>query len=189
MTHSKNQDNGERRLSRRKKNVDVFRISCDRQFRIVAEMQDSVHHMRINMVVDQPALIIRSLDCEMLSVPDVLCQDALSFFDELVGKRIAGGIMRDLKLSQQKSCTHLMELFRDACYNIPLAQSQLGEEQLSAMFPKISEEQLYNFFLYFKPDLANSCVRYASDSPFMSKLNKVAMPDGAGKLLAILNSR
>ncbi len=189
MTHSKNQDNGERRLSRRKKHVDVFLISCGRQFRIVAEMQDSVHHMRINMVVDQPALIIRSLDCEMLSVPDVLCQDALSFFDELVGKRIAGGIMRDLKLSQQKSCTHLMELFRDACYNIPFAQSQLGEEQLSALFPKISEEQLYNFFLYFKPDLENSCVRYASDSPFMSKLNKVPMPDGAGKLLATLNRR
>lgn len=144
MTTLEIEDKRERRICRRRKDVDVYLLPSGRQFRVVAEMQDSVHHMRINMVVDQPTLIIRSIDCEMLAVPDSLCRNALSFFDAVVGKRVAGGMMRDLKVSKHKSCTHLMELFRDACYNIPLAQSHLGEEQLSAMFPQITEEQLYN---------------------------------------------
>jgi Protein of unknown function (DUF2889) len=184
MSISENPAPNERRLCQRKKNVDVFLLPSGKQFRVFAEMQDSVHHMRINMVVDQPSLIIREIDCDMVTVPDELCRSALSDFDAFIGKRVAGGIMRDLKLSQHQRCTHLVDLFRDACYNIPLAQSQLGEEELSAMFPDITEEQLYNIFLWFKPDLENSCVRYASDSPFMCKLSNIQMPVGAEKLRA-----
>jgi len=189
MSTPKNHDFRERRLSRRQKKVDVFLLPSGKQFRVIAEMQDSVHHMRITVVIDQPSLIIRKIDCEMIAVPDELCRDALTFFDPLIGKRVAGGVMRNLKISKNQGCTHLVDLFRDACYNIPLAQSQLGEEQLTALFPGITDEQLYNIFLWFKPDLENSCIRYASDSPFMSKLNNTPMPDGAEKLRATIKSR
>ena len=64
------------------------------------------------------------------------------------------------------------------------AQSQLGKDQLAGMFPNITEEQIYNIFMHFKPELANSCVRYASGSRFMSILEDTPMPEGAEKLLA-----
>ena len=147
-------------------------------------MQDRVHHMRMTMVVNQPSLRICQIESEMFEVPDDLCRRALSFFDPVIGQRVAAGIIGHLKPSAHKGCTHLTDLFREACYNIPMAQAQLGEEQLQAAFPGLTEAQLYKIFLWFKPDLKNSCVRYAADSPFMTQLPGVKLPPGANQLKA-----
>jgi hypothetical protein len=66
-----------------------------------------------------------------------------------------------------------------------MAQSELGRQELNTMFPELSEAQLYNFFLWFRPEMRNSCVRYAEDSRFMDMLAQVKMPEGADMLRAI----
>lgn len=175
----------ERHLCNRKKNVDIFLLTPGNRLRVVAEMKDEVHHMRIHMTVNQPSLRINEIRCEMLEVPDDICRKALDFFQPLIGKRIAPGLNGQLKPVMQQGCTHLTNLFHEACYNVTLAQSVVGREELNAMFPEITEEQLYNIFLWFRPEIKNSCVRYAADSPFIDKLEHVDMPQGSEKLRAI----
>ena len=149
MTDAEHLQDGARLLCRRKKNVDVFILPGGKKFRVVAEMKDEVHHMRINMIVNQPSLRIKAIDCEMPGVPDDICLETRSFFQPLIGKRIIGGLMQDMKSLTHKACTHLVNLFHEACYNITLAQSVLGEEQLTELFPGLTQEQLFTFYLWF----------------------------------------
>lgn len=175
----------ERLLCSRRKNVEVFLMPSGKQFRVVAQMADGTHEMRINMVVNQPSLRIKMIDCKMTKAPDTLCRSAQAFFEPIIGRRVAGGLLSELKQRAPEGCTHLINLFHDACYTLPIAQSELGKEQLNAMFPGLSEAQLYNFFLWFRPEMRNSCVRYAEDSRYMDMLAQLKMPEGADKLRAI----
>ncbi len=177
----------ERLLHNRKKNVSVFLLPAGKQFRVVAELEDSVHHLRIDMIVNQPSLRITEIACEMIAVPDTLCRQAQDFFAPFIGHRIAPGFINKVKqkAGNGKGCTHLVNLFHEACYNLPMAQSVFGKEQLETMFPGLTKHQLYNFFLWFQPELCDSCVRYAKNSSFMQAVHKVEMPAGAHKLRAL----
>lgn len=175
----------ERLVCSRSKNVKVFLLPSGRQFRALAEMQDDIHHMRIEMLVNNPSLRIKEISCEMPGVPDPICRGAKDFLKPLIGRRIAPGLFRGLQVSAQQGCTHLLNLFREACDNFIGAQSILGREYCTEMFPGISEEQLYHIFLWFRPQLQNSCIRYADDSPFVDKIRNVELPAGAEKLRAV----
>jgi hypothetical protein len=175
----------ERLLCSRKKNVEVFLMPSGKQFRVVAQMADGTHEIQINMVVNQPSLRIKTIDCKMTKVPDTLCRSGQAFFEPIIGRRVAGRLLSELKQRASEGCTHLINLFHDACYTLTLAQSELGRQELNTMFPELSEAQLYNFFLWFRPEMRNSCVRYAEDSRFMDMLAQVKMPEGADMLRAI----
>jgi hypothetical protein len=172
----------ERLLCSRKKNVDVFLLPSGNQYRVIAHMEDGTHEMRLIMVVNQPSLRIKTIDCEMRKVPDTLCRSARTLFDTFIGHRIAAGLLSNLKHMAHEGCTHLINLFHDACSTLLLAQGELGREHLNAMFPGLTEDQLYKFFLWFEPEMRNSCVRYADGSPYMEMLSKVEMPKGAAEL-------
>jgi hypothetical protein len=182
MSKTEASNGKERLLCTRGKNIDVFLMPSGKQFRVIAQMADGTHDMRINMVVNQTSLRIKTIDCEMRKVPDALCRSARAFFDTFIGRRIAPGLLPELKQVAHKGCTHLINLFHDACYTLKLAQGELGREQLNTMFPGLTETQLYKFFLWFQPEMRNSCVRYAADSPYMEVIAKVEMPKGATKL-------
>ncbi|UCF91641.1 MAG: DUF2889 domain-containing protein [Desulfobacterales bacterium] len=179
----------ERLICNRKKNVDVFLLPSGKQFRAVAEMQDGVHHMRISMIVNQPSLRITAIECEMPGVPDPVCSKARNCLQAMIGKRVLPGLARELKNEAHQSCTHLLNLFHEACYNLTLAQSIFGKEELNTLFPNITEEQVFNIFLWFRPELEGSCVRYAANSPFMQKVSAVPMPPGAEKLKAVAQKK
>lgn len=185
MSSTDSANGPERLLCSRKKNVDVFLMPSGKQFRVVAQMADGTHDMRLNMIVNQPSLRIKTIDCKMTKVPDTLCRSGQAFFEPIIGRRVAAGLLSELKQRAPEGCTHLMNLFHDACYTLALAQSELGRQELMAMFPGLSEAQLYNFFLWFRPEMLNSCVRYAEDSRFMDMLAQVKMPEGADMLRAI----
>jgi hypothetical protein len=185
MNKNKINQNQERLLLNRKKNVDVYLLPSGRQFRAVAEMQDGVHHMRINMVVNQPSLRIKEIECEMLGVPDSICRDAQTCLEPLIGKRVVPGIMRGMDQVVRKGCTHLINLFHEACYNLTQAQGVYGKEDLSIYFPGITEEQIFKIFFWFRPEIKNSCVRYSKGSPFMQKVEQVELPEKAEKLRVV----
>jgi hypothetical protein len=196
MNRTKNNQNKERLLLNRKKNVDVYLLPSGRQFRAVAEMKDGVHHMRINMVVNQPSLRIKEIECEMLGVPDSICRDARTCLEPLIGKRVVPGILRGMDQMVRKGCTHLINLFHEACYNLTQAQGVYGKEDLAVYFPGITdgkedlavyfpgitEEQIFKIFFWFRPEIMNSCVRYSKDSPFMQKVEQVEVTEKAEKL-------
>jgi len=177
--------NMEKLLCSRHKRVAVSMLPTGKQLRVVAEMEDNVHHLRIDMIVNRPSLRIHSIQCEMKSIPDKICNQAHDFFNDLIGRRIKSGLLRELKLKQVKGCTHLTDLFHDACYNLTMAQGVVGKEELTEMFPDLTEAQMYNIFLIFRPDLCNSCVRYDEASSFMEKVNNAQLPEKARRLAAI----
>ena len=177
--------NQEKLLCTRKKSVDVFLLPSGRQFRAVAEMADGVHHMRINLLVNQPSLKIKEISCEMLSVPDSECREAKNCLEPLLGKKVAPGLTRELNNGTPTGCTHMINLFHEACYNLTLAQGIHGKTDLEKSFPGITEEQIYKIFLWFRPELKNSCVRYVDASPFMEKVENTQLPESAEKLKAI----
>jgi hypothetical protein len=137
------------------------------------------------MVVNQPSLRIKEIECEMLGVPASICRDAQSCLEPLIGKRVVPGIIREGNHLVRKGCTHLINLFHEACYNLTLAQSTLGKEDLAKYFPGITEEQMFKIFFWFRPELKNSCVRYLEGSPFMQKVEQVEVPENAEKLRAV----
>jgi hypothetical protein len=175
----------ERLVCSRKKDVKVFLLPSGRQFRVLAEMQDDIHHMQIEMLVNNPSLRIKEITCEMPGVPDPCCRKAVNCLQPLIDRQVGPGLTRGLQVSAEKGCTHLLNLFREACDNLLVSQGVLGREYYTEMFPGISEEQLYHIFLWFRPQLENSCVRYADKSPFMEKVRNVELPAGAEKFRAV----
>lgn len=175
----------EKLLSSRHKRVAVSMMPSGKQMHVVAEMKDSAHHLRIDMVVNRLSLRISSIQCNMPSIPDKVCRKAHNFFDHLIGRCVKHGLMSELRQKKINGCTHLTDLFHDACYNLTMAQSVVGKEELTARFPDITEEQMYNIFILFRPELCNSCVRYAETSPFMEKVRSARRPEEAEKLAAI----
>ena len=189
MDKTKKTRNKERKLYNRKKNTDVYLLPSGRQFRAVVEMQDGLHHMRLDMIVNQPSLRIREIKCEMPGVPDAICRKAQDCLAPLVGKRVAPGIMHGMEQVTHEGCTHLINLFHEACYNLTQAQSVTGREELPTVFPGIEEEQLYKIFFWFRPDMKNSCIRYNEDSPFLQRVQQIKAPEGAEKLRAIAKAK
>src|SRR5208337_5689092 len=187
MFYSKESQAPERLLCERRKSVKVLLLPSGRQFRAIAEMEDEVHHLRLNIVVNRPSLKIEEIHCEMPGVPDAICRQAARFFDPLIGCCVRPGLMNELKASPQSGCTHLLNLFHEACYNLTFARGVRGREQIRAMFPDIiTEEQLFSMFLWFRPELHNSCVRYADGSPFMESVRNAKMPARAEKIRAVV---
>ncbi len=173
----------ERRLCTRRKNVDIFLLPLIRKLHVVAEMEDNIHHLRIDMIVNQTSLRITAITCDMPSVPDQICQQACDNFDHLIGQRVVPGLARRIKQKATVGCTHLSNLFHDACYNLILAQGVVTEENLIAEYPGISESQIYNIFMRFRPELRNSCIRYANTSPFMEIVDSASLPENFPKSL------
>lgn len=185
MDKNKTSGHMEKLLSSRHKRVAVFMLPSGKHMHVVAEMKDSAHHLRIDMVVNRLSLRISSIQCSMPSIPDKVCRKAHNFFDDLIGRCVKPGLMSELRQKKVNGCTHLTDLFHDACYNLTMAQCVVGKEELTAKFPDITKEQMYNIFILFRPELCNSCVRYAETSAFMEKVRNARLPEEAEKLAAI----
>lgn len=161
----------------RHKRMDVFSLPMSKQLRVVAEMKDSIHHLQIDMIVDQPSLRICSITCDMQSIPDKICRQAHACFDKMIGQCVGQGIISEFSKKPFDGCTHLTNLFHDACYNLTMAQGVIGKKELTRLFPDITEAQIFNIFLMLRPELRDSCVRYAETSPFMETARNVHLPE------------
>lgn len=177
-------NNVETLLCTRHKSVNVFSLPTGKQLHVVAEMQDSIHHLRIDMVVNHPSLRIKAISCDMQSIPDTLCSQAHNCFNELIGRKVAPGLISEFrkKITDTDGCTHLTNLFHDACYNLFMAQGVMGKKELKNMFPELTEAQIFKLYLLFRPELCNSCVRYADKSPFMNYVKNTLLPDEVQKI-------
>ena len=58
-----------------------------------------------------------------------------------------------------------------------MAQGVITKEKLIALYPDISDAQIYNIFMIFRPELRNSCIRYADSSPFMEIVDSTSLPE------------
>ncbi|MBE0617817.1 MAG: hypothetical protein IH608_07825, partial [Proteobacteria bacterium] len=84
-----------------------------------------------------------------------------------------------------QGCAHLKNLFHEASYCLTQAQNVHSEDELSGMFPGITEEQIYKIYFWFRPDIRDGCIRYSQDTPFMQRVRTTDMPPGAERLKAV----
>lgn len=172
-------------LTNRKQDISVYLLPDGKQFQVEAKMQDEIHHMLVRMTVDNhPLLKIRQIEFEMPGVPDPICTEAVKLADALVGQNAMSGLNYGSKDEKNKTCFLLKNLFRTACTVLLLGVSYVSEEELNAMFPGITEEQRFKIYTLIRPDMKNSCLRYADDSPFMQRVNEATWVEGVDKLLA-----
>ena len=172
-------------LCTRNKKIDVYFLPSGTKIQAEAEMQDGVHHMKINMILGYPLLKIEQIQCEMPGVPDSLCQDARSYFEPLIGKRMVSGFKKILgNNGSSKDCMLLRDLFDDVCTTVNQGIVVLGKQFLRGQFPGIQEEQIYKIWLALRPDIGNSCLRYIDDSPFMQKVAETEWPEGSKEFVA-----
>lgn len=185
MNDNKMEDKSEKRICSRQKRTDIYLLPSGKQLRVTAEMKDSIHHLCINMVVNHPSLRIRSVTCDMISVPSPLCRQARSCFEKLIGRRVLPGLLADTKKNPSIGCTHLTNLFHDVCYNLIFAQGRIMRDKLEDFFPGITEAQILKVFLMFRPQLLDSCVRYVKTSPFMDIVSNSPLPQNANKFVTL----
>jgi len=173
-------------LYRKKKDINIFLLPSGKHFQVEAEMDDGVHRLKLNMVVRNPSLRIDEIRCEMPGVPDTICREAVNCLDSLLGRRVEHGLVQELNGDWVlNGCTHLKNLFFEACYSLPQAQLAMAEQDLSARFPGLSEAQLYKIIFWFRPEFQNSCIRYTEKAPFMQEVVRSSVPEGAEKLQAV----
>lgn len=174
-----------RLLTNRKQDIAVYRLPDGKHFQVEAEMQDEIHHMRIRMTVgNHPYLTIKAVEFEMPGVPDPICIEACKLADILVGQNAMSGLKYGSKDDKNKTCLLLKNLFRAACTVLLQGVSYVSEEELLAMFPGITEEQRFKIYTLVRPDMKNSCLRYADDSPFMQRVKEAQWVEGVEKVLA-----
>lgn len=176
-------------ICNRKKGADVFLLPSKRHLLIEAELEDDAHHMRLRMVVDNLSVKIQEIDCEMIKIPDPVCKRAKDLLKNLVGKRVNPGLMKEFNGYSGEGCSHMKDLLHEACNAFIQGQYAFAKEDLSARFPGITEEQLFKIIFWFRPEIKNSCLRYADDAPFIRKVNEVELPEGTEKLRALAAKR
>ncbi|MBI4773201.1 MAG: DUF2889 domain-containing protein [Deltaproteobacteria bacterium] len=172
-------------LCTRNKKIDVYFLPSKTKVQAEAEMQDGVHHMKINMILTYPLLRIEEIRCEMPGVPDAICRNARSYLEPLIGKRMVSGFKKVLgNNGSSKDCMLLMDLFDDVCTTVNQGIVVLGKQYLKVQFPGIEDEQIYKIWLALRPDIGNSCLRYADDSPFMKKVAETEWPQGSQEFVS-----
>lgn len=183
---SKEHSPDERRLiSGRKQNIEVFLLPSGRHFEVEAEIQDEIHHLRIRMMVNHPSMKIKKIAFEMPRTPDPVCIEAKQLAESLVGERAFAGLKwgKD-ENACNRGCLLLKDLFRAAATVLAAAQSNLSREELNGMFPGLTEDQLHKIWMHARPDLKDSCILYAEDSPFMQRLSEAEWPKGIEQLFS-----
>ena len=174
-----------RLLINRKQDISVYMLPDGKHFQVEAEMQDEVHEMRIRMTLAYPSMKIKEVRFEMPGVPDPLCTEALRLADTLIGQHAVPGLRWGGE-NKNGNCLLLKDLFRTACTMMSYAQSCVSRVELNALFPGITEEQLFKIWTFMRPDMKNTCLRYADDSAFMQRVQETPWPKGAKKLLESL---
>nr|HID59085.1 DUF2889 domain-containing protein [Desulfobacterales bacterium] len=166
-------------LYRKKKDIEVH-ITPEKRFVVKVGHSDEKHRLELVVTFSHPHLSVEDIQCKMERYPHKECITAVSSLRAMVGKRVGPGLMNELReLVGNRGCTHLNNLFQEACYSLVQGQAVFGESELRRLFPGISEEQIFKIFIRFKPDLIDSCVRYADGNDYMKRLENTPLPPGA----------
>lgn len=166
----------------KKKNVKIY-ITPKKNLIVEVRHEDGRHELNLAVTFSQQNLNIIDVQCKMEKYPHKECIQAASALRDMIGKKVQSGLMNGLKeVIGNKGCTHLNNLFQEACYSVVQGQGALGRLELGKLFQGITNEQIYKIFLMFKPEMIDSCVAYASGADLMQTLEKTTLPPGAERL-------
>jgi len=172
-------------IYKKKKDVEIYLIS-KKELLVEVCHEDKRHSMKLAVIFSHPNLVINDVQCKMEIYPHKECIQAISSLRIMIGKRVQPGIMKEsMKIVKNNGCTHLNNLFQEACYSVIQGQGIFARHELEKLFPGISSEQITKILMMFRPELIDSCVSFTKRSGFMQILEKTPLPPGAERLKTI----
>jgi hypothetical protein len=170
------QTSGTERIYRKNKILDID-LMPDRKLRVTASHDDPRHYMSLIVVFTVPGLVIETIECKMVRFPHEECLLAESALKELAGRQMEPGIFKLAKKTKAgKGCTHLYDLFHDACYAVIQGMGIYRRRQIEKLMPGLAPEQILKIMLMLRPQWLDSCVAYNTHSDLMCKMEKVQLP-------------
>lgn len=171
-----NQTKRTERIYRKTKTLDID-LTPDSKLRVTVSHDDPRHYMSLIVVFTMPGLIIETIECTMVRFPREECPLAESSLKEMVGMQMAPGIV---KLAREKNagkgCTHLNNLFHEACYAVIQGQGIYRRGQIEKLLPGLDSEQIFKIMLMLRPQLLDSCVAFNANSNLMCAVEKAQLP-------------
>lgn len=163
----------------KKKDVKIY-ITPEKNLLVEVSLEDKNHELSLATTFSPHKLNIMDIKCEMKRCPHNECRLALPSLDVIIGERVRPGIAEILKKAVgSNGCTHLNNLFQEACYSVIQGQGVLGRSELEKLFEGITDDQVKKIFLMLKPDLVDSCVCLKQGNGFIENLEKTDLPPGA----------
>lgn len=176
----------QKRIYRKVKTVDID-VTQDLRLRVAVSHDDPRHQMSLIVVFRMPELVIETIECVMLHIPHKECLLALSALEAMVGKRMRPGIVKQaMQKTAGKGCTHLNDLFKEACYSVIQGQGLYRRRQLEEMLPEINLEQITKIGLMLRPEMLDSCVAFNRQSHLMRSVKEARLPLDEDELRALL---
>ena len=123
----------------KRKNVEIF-VTPQKKYIVDVHLEDQKHEMRLLVKFSNTRLEIEKLACQIKRYPHEECIQAESALRAMIGKRVQPGMVNDLKeCVGNRGCTHLNNLFQEACYTVAQGQSTFARAELGRVFKGISE--------------------------------------------------
>jgi len=177
------------RIYRKTKMLDID-LTPDKKLRVTVSHDDPRHYMSLLVVFAMPRLVIETVECAMIRFPHKECRLAESSLKEMVGMEIGPGIVKlARKKNSGKGCTHLNNLFHEACYSVIQGHGICRRDQIEKLLPGLNVEQTLKIIIMLRPQLRNSCVVFNANSNLMHAVGKARLPlegDEMADLLAKL---
>ena len=160
-----------------KKDVSIY-LTAQKSLITEVGHDDLRHQMRLTVEFSQPKLIIDDVRCQMKVYPHEECIYARDALRIMIGKQVKPGIMQETKnLLGNSGCTHLVNLFQEACYSVYQAQGIYRRQDLEQMVPGLSPDQMTNVLIQLRPELIDSCVAWARESKLIVSAQDTVISD------------
>jgi Protein of unknown function (DUF2889) len=167
-------------LYKKKKDVTIS-LTPENKLLLTASHEDFRHEMELEIEFSQPGLIIEDVRTKMKLYPHEECAEARDSLRPMIGKQVKPGIMKTVKrLVGNRGCTHLTNLFQEACYSVIQGQGIARRHELARMVPGLSIEQTSKILLTLRPELVDSCYSYIRGANFHRAAEQAVLPDDPG---------
>lgn len=167
-------------LYTKRKDVTIY-LTPENKLRVTATHDDFRHRMKLNIEFSQPDLIIEDVRSEMKLYPHTECIEARDSLGLMIGQAVRPGIMKTLKqILGNRGCTHLTNLFQEACYSVIQRQGIARRQELDRMVPGLTLEQTAKILIGLRPELIDSCYSYITGGKFLSAAEQAVLPDDPG---------
>jgi hypothetical protein len=136
---------------------------------VFARMSDSVHEMEVELDVSVPDMVITDIRARMIRVPHEECRRAQATVKGAVGLEIKKGLslLMEETVGGKAGCTHMTNLVMEACYNAIPGQYIVIRRIVGDILDEMTPAERAKWFIAMRPQMIDSCVAYATDSPLI----------------------
>ncbi len=177
----------DKQIYKKIKEVDID-LTPSKKLRVTVSHEDLRHSMKLSVIFTPPELIIDDICCDMTRYPHEECHNAKSALKVMVGYKVVPGIVKIARESvSDQGCTHLNNLFQEACYAVIQGHALYRRQLLEKLLPGLDIEQTNKIMIMLRPELVNSCVSFTPSTSFMRAVKKTRLPCSPDRLKEILN--